>query len=433
MTDYFVDPVAEQRVLGSVIASGGGVLRDLALTAEDFAGGAHAELWKAIHAYLETGKPLTPELLVSYVREHGRAAQLAPVIVECMSGVGVPSEATWHAVGLRTLTARRRLAQAQTAVGQVAAGMPDATPEELFEAARGQLDRFTDRSVTTGGAQSFADAYLEALETWAKPDTNVLPTRWTALDEKLTGGLRPGHLCIVGARPAIGKSLMATELARQVSSRGGVVLLHSLEMTTLEVVNRIAAAVTKVPLEALTSGRTTESEMDTLGAGFDKVHTWPLTIDDRSGMTVAGIRAKARDIVHETGRLDLVVVDYLQLVRPADPKAPREQQVGSISRGLKLLAKDLGVPVVALAQVNRASEAESNRRPQMHNLRESGSIEADADEILLLHRNPPGTPEEDDDLYGKIEVNVVKNRHGATGVVELAWLPAGGTIGNLAY
>jgi replicative DNA helicase len=237
VTEYFVDPVAEQKVLGSIIASGGGVLRDLDLTVEDFAGGAHAELWRAIHGHLETGKPLTPELLLAYVREHGRATQLAPVIVECLSGVAVPSEAAWHAVGLRTLTARRRLQAAQTAIGQVAA-TPDATPEELFEAARGQLDRFTERSVATGGAQTFADAYLEAMETWAKPDTNVLPTHWAALDEKLTGGLRPGHLCIVGARPAIGKSLMATELARQVASRGGVTLLHSLEMTRLEVVNR---------------------------------------------------------------------------------------------------------------------------------------------------------------------------------------------------
>lgn len=422
------DPVAEQRVIGGVVLSAGRVLRDLRLTDEDFATPAHAELWTGLHRYLDSGKPLTPDLFMAYVRD--RRAALVPVLVECLSSVGVADEAAWHAENLRDLTGRRRLDGASLRLRQLAESPGEFTREELAEQARAIVDQATDRAVQGGGAVTFGDAYADSLDRWSRPDTNVLPTGWHDLDDLLTGGLRPGHLCIVGARPAIGKSLMATELARMVASRGTRVLVHSLEMTAEEVTDRITSSVTGIPLGTLTGGHADETEMDRLSDRLADVADWPLVIDDRPGLTVTGIRGKARDLTRE-GPLGLVIVDYLQMVRPYDLKAPREQQVASVSRGLKLLAKDLGVPVVALAQVNRASEATQNQRPRMHNLRESGAIEADADEIMLLHRNTGLAEGEEDDLYGQIEVNVEKNRHGATGIARLSWLPAGGRIGNL--
>lgn len=415
------DPVAEQRVIGAVVLSAGAVLRELRLAEEDFATPQHAELWTGLHRYMDTGKPLTPDLLAAWLRD--RRPALVPVLVECVSGVGVPQEATWFAENLRTLTARRRIEQASAALTQLATTAADLSPEELAEQARGQVDRFTNRSVDTGGVITFGDAYLNALERWSTPDTNVLPTGWTELDQMLTGGLRPGHLCIIGARPAVGKSLMGTELARQVAGRGVRTLFSSLEMRAEELTDRITSSLSRVPLAHLTAGRADEDEMERLTNGLVAVADWPLFIDDRGGLTVTGIRGKARDLTRE-GPLGLVIVDYLQMVRPYDQRAPREQQVASISRGLKQLAKDLDVPVVALAQVGR--RANETGRPAMHHLRESGAIEADADEILLLHRD-----DEDEELYGQIEVIFAKNRHGSTGTVRLAWLPAGGRIANL--
>lgn len=423
------DPQTEQRIIGGVILSAARVLRDLELTEEDFATPAHASLWAGIQSYLATGKPLTPDLFAAYVRD--RRPALLPSLVECLSGVGVPDEVPHFAVHLRTLTARRRVEQASAALVQLAQSEQDLTPEELAESARAQVDRFTDQRGERGRFATFGEAYLGSLERWSTPDTNVLPTGWVDLDDMLTGGLRPGHLTIIGARPAIGKSLMATELARAVSSRGVVTSLHSLEMTTGEVVDRIASSVTKVPLATLTGGTADRYEQEALADALPRIADWPLHIDDRSGVGVTGIRTRCRDISREAP-LGLVIVDYLQFVRAADPKAPREQQVAGISRGLKLLAKDLEVPVVALAQVNRAGSVGPRDRPRMHHLRESGAIEADADEIMLLHRNV-GLPEgEEDELYGQIEIILEKNRHGSTGPVHLSWLPAGGHIGNLS-
>lgn len=253
----------------------------------------------------------------------------------------------------------------------------------------------------------------------------MLPTGWADLDDMLTGGLRPGHLVIIGARPSVGKSLVATELARQVAARGTGVLFASLEMSCDEVTNRIAASMTRVPLSTLTGGRANDEEMDRLGTLLARVADWPLHIDDRASVGVAGIRGRAGDLARTPRGLGLVVVDYLQLITPPDLRAPREQQVASFSRALKLLAKDLGVPVVALSQINRAPMMRADKRPLMSDLRESGAIEADADEILLLHR-------EDEDPE-ELEVNVVKNRHGETGTVYLTWMPHVGTIGNRAW
>jgi replicative DNA helicase len=414
------DPAAEQRVIGSVILSSGRVLPDLHLTDEDFATPAHAELWTAVHRYLDTGKPLTPDLFAAWLRD--RRTTLVPALVECLSAVGVPNEAPWHARNLSLLTARRRIEQAAITLTRLAAAPADWTPEELAERSRAIVDQYTNRSITTGGTARYGDAYLESFERWSKPDTNVLPTGWHDLDGMLAGGLRPGHLTVIGARPAVGKSMLATELARQVASRGSLTLFCSLEMTRPEVTDRITASVTRVPLETLTAGRADPDQLEHLTHHLGRVADWPLHIDARSTITVTGIRGKARDLTRE-GPLALVIVDYLQLITPADAKAPREQQVASISRGLKLLAKDLDVPVVALAQVGRAG---TEGRAQMHHLRESGAIEADADEILLLHRD-----DTDHELYGQLEVNIVKNRHGRTDTVRLAWLPAAGRIADL--
>lgn len=413
---------AERAILGYLVISSGRDMDTLGLTGEDFRAPQHEELWNAMQAMVASGKTFDVTLLLNNLGQ--RRAALASALTECVEQACVLGTAHWHAAHLRALTMRRRIAAASSRLTEIANGTdPDITPEELAELARGQVDEHVQRQVGIGQAVSFTDAVLSGLDRWANPETNVLATNWLDLDEMLTGGLRPGHLVIVGARPGVGKSLLATELARNVAPRAGV-LFASLEMSVAEVTNRISAAMTGIPLAKLTAGGASFEELDRLAGLIGRVADWPLVIDDRASVGVAAIRGRARDLTRRPGGLGLVIVDYLQLVAPADYKAPREQQVAGVSRGLKLMAKDLGVPVVALAQVNREPAQRGDGRPRLSDLRESGAIEADADEVLLLHHD-------DEEHYGELEVIVAKNRHGSTGTVHLAWQPYAGRISNL--
>lgn len=412
----------ERAVLGAAVVSAGRLLDNLDLTGADFHAPQHEELWNAMTVMAAAGKPIDPALVMAGLGQ--RRAALAPALVECLERACLPAAAHWHAATLRSLTMRRRVTNAGAALTQLAAEAdPDLTPEQLAEMARGRVDEQVQAAANNGGVTTFLDEALAGLDRWANPETDVLPTNWLDLDEMLNGGLRPGHLIVVGARPGVGKSLLATELARNVAPRTGV-LFSSLEMSSAEVTNRVSSAMTGVPLATLTAGTATEPELERLAGIAGRAADWNLVIDDRASVGVAAIRGRARDITRRCP-LGLVIVDYLQLVAPADRAASREQQVASVSRGLKLMAKDLRVPVVALAQVNRGPTQRVDDRPRLSDLRESGSIEADADEVLFLHRN-------EEEFYGEIEVAVAKNRHGSTGAVRLAWQPYSGRIVNSA-
>lgn len=420
MTGLSHDLDAERAVLGAVLYSGGRVLDRLQLTADDFFHGPHGELWTLMHNLNDAGKPVEAAAVLAV---SDRKNVHGPTLIECVAAQ--TSSPDFYAAQLRAHTVRRRIDVAGARLQQLAATDADYEPEELIELARGLVDAQTGTGDTHASSTSLGETLVDGLERWCTPDTNVLPTGWLDLDDKLLGGLRPGHLTVIGARPSVGKSMVCTELAAKVTSLGVRTLLSSLEMSRAEVTDRIAASGTRVALAALTAGRADDEQMDKLAGFLTRAQDWPLEIDDRAGVTVSAIRGRARDLTRRPGGLGLVIVDYLQQVIPADRRAPRQEQVASISRGLKLLAKDLQVPVVALAQVNRGPTARENKRPTMSDLRESGAIEADADEVWLLHR--------DDESPHELEVNVVKNRHGATGMVPLGWHPYTGRVTNITY
>lgn len=415
------DVDAERAVIGSVLYSGGRLLDTVGLTADDFHHQVHADLWTLMNQLASSGKPVEP---TSVLAASERKAITGPAIAACVEAAS-PTSARFYADQLRGHTARRRILRAAQRLEQLSSTTADYDVPELLELARGLVDAETGTGQAANGSVSLGEAIVEGLERWCVPDTNVLPTGWLDLDDRLNGGLRPGHLTVIGARPAVGKSLVATELAANVVATGVRALFSSLEMSAAEVTDRVAASKTKVALDALTTGKADDEQMDRLSRFLARAQDWPLEIDDRSGVGMSAIRGRARDLTRRPGGLGLVIVDYLQLVAPTDRRAPREQQVASISRGLKLMAKELQVPVVALAQAKRPESGKEGRRPTMSDLRESGAIEADADEIWLLHR--------DDDKPGELEVNVVKNRHGSTGVVELGWHPYTGRILNIHY
>ena len=253
-----------------------------------------------------------------------------------------------------------------------------------------------------------------------------VPTGLVDLD-RLTGGLRAGQLIVVGARPSMGKSALALGIALHVARSTGPVLVVSAEMGRLELGDRVLAGG-GVPSDRILAARLDDVDFARQETRRAELAAVPLLIDDAPSPTLAAIRARARRQAAKGG-LALVVVDYLQLVGAEGRRDRREQEVAEISRGLKALARELAVPVVAVAQLNRAVELRADKRPMLADLRESGQLEQDADLVAFLHR--PAVYDSDSDS-GEAELIVAKHRNGPTGVVRLVWLPGRMTFVNAA-
>lgn len=253
---------------------------------------------------------------------------------------------------------------------------------------------------------------------------------FTQLDD-LTAGLNPQSLVILAARPSMGKTAFVCNIANAVATHAidasvngspgakpkGVVIF-SLEQSKLELVERLLCIRAKFNGHQLRKGELSEDDHERLLQEANWLSNLPIYIDDKPGRSVAQIAAISRRVKRRYG-LGLVVIDYLQLIEPEDRKAPREQQVAAIARRLKFLAKELDVPVLALAQLNRAVDLRQDKQPRLADLRESGAIEQDADIVMFLHRPDAYDP---DDRPGEVEVIVAKNRNGPTGIAQLVWL-----------
>lgn len=258
---------------------------------------------------------------------------------------------------------------------------------------------------------------LQALDQLSEGQTIRWETGFSGFDN-MTGGFRPGQLIVVGARPAMGKTALALTLAQNLAEAGSGVLFVSLEMSRQELAERLLSRTSMVSLSELRSGAAlkdkTREEVLKSAAILEKL---PMTIDDRSN-SLQQIAAAVR-MVRRRRKIAVVVVDYLQLVSPDDPRAPREQQVSQVSRRLKQLAREQNVAIVALSQLNRMVETRQVKRPQLSDLRESGAIEQDADVVMFLHR--PAYYAEKDKPEDYAELILAKQRNGALGVVELTW------------
>lgn len=414
--DELHDLTAERMFLGAVWHSAGRVLDDTLIVAEDFWHQPHRHLLRAFTKMRASGAPFD----ASGVRAAVAAADLAQVLgslPEVVTSGAVPQSAGWHANVLIRLAAHRRVVEAAVRVTQVADG--EREPDELAEFVRSEIDTAVALRDAVP-AESWEDHLAQALTRWVSPVQDAIPTGWHDLDELLSGGgLRPGHLTVVGARPGVGKSLVGTMLAGRTAAAGHGVYFASAEMSSAELVDRIAAAYTGVDLKDLTNRTLNEGQLGQLQRAIDRIGRWPLRLDDQVS-TVADIRRGARTTTRQPAGLGLVIVDYLQLLDAPNPggRTPRHEQVAAMSRSMKLLAREFNVPVVLLSQLNRGSTQRADKQPLISDLRESGAVEQDADEIVLLHRD-----EEDANLAGQIQLHLAKNRHGPTGTVLLRWQP----------
>jgi len=321
------------------------------------------------------------------------------------------SSAVWHAERVRDAALLRHVG----AIGanlQTLAETTTPDPDSVLDAintARGTLDALvTNDSTDTTLEQAVYDA-LASLE-----EPPGIPTPWPSYT-KVIAGWKPSSIYVIGARPGVGKSLFAQAVALDCARRGQTAMIFSLEMSRNELLLRMASAVGEVDAGRIQHRTLTPTDYQRLSAAAGNISRLPLIIDERADISVAQIRAKVRATQRRT-KVGIVIVDYLGLVRPPrnTPGNDRRVQVDAVSRGFKILAKELHVPVVVLSQLNRGPEQRATKEPVMSDLRESGSIEQDADVVTLLHRDPTGP-----DMGSTIQFLTGKNRHGPLAKTEL--------------
>lgn len=408
---------AELSVLGAVLLTGGRVLDELTLDGADFHSPAHEAIWDLMGSLHAAGRPVEAGVVAM---ELGRAeVRVDPMLIHrALETVSSPGSAPHYADLVADAALRRRLALAGTTVAELA--RDGHTGAEVLERAEALVGQAAGRS-QHAQVRFMGDTLEHTLDMLEAGPAGVIPTPWAGLND-LLGGLTPGAMYVVGARPSAGKSLVGLHLARTMAAHGAAGLV-SLEMTVDEVNMRAIAQDTGVSLTRLTRRNLTERDWQLIADRMEALSAEPLAVLDDTSATLADIRRWARAL-HRRRPLSGLVVDYLQLMhQDHGDRRDRHVFVSDMSRRLKMLAGELNIPIVVLSQLNRASEGRSDPRPRMSDLRESGSIEQDADVVLLLHRDG-------EDPAAPLEVIVAKHRNGPKGSVDLTFLGHRATVAD---
>lgn len=410
---------AECAVLGAMLLSPAAANKaaDL-LRPEDFYRAAHGLIFASLRDAVIAQEPTDTVATATRLTVAGNIGRIggATYLHDLIASVDNPASVGWHARTVVERAQMRRLVEVGTKISQIGYDI-DRDPAAAAALAAKYLSEATDIR-SSSDPVAWADITgpaIDAIEAASSAgDTPGLSTGIKLLDA-MTGGLRGGQLVVVGGRPAMGKSVLAIDWARRVAfHQKRPALIFSLEMDKAEIYNRIAAAETGVPLARITRGSLNDEQWTTIARHAGDTEAAQLFIDDSSPLTLPDIVSKARRL-HARMPLGLVVVDYLQLLTVGRRVDSREAEVAEISRTLKALARELKVPIVAAAQLNRGVEARADKRPLMSDLRESGAVEQDADIVILLYR---------DDYYDakssrprELDLIVAKHRAGPDGTV----------------
>lgn len=420
------DIAAERAVLGSVLLSKAALNDVLELvTPGDFYRHDHEFILHAVirlHGRNEPVDAITVGDELGVMGEPLRASGGLSYLHQLAGSVPVASNADYYARIVSAVATRRRLVEAAVTIG-TAARKPGEVADLVAEAHRA-LDSVTVHEPAAASHEQDVYAAVAALD--AEPG---MPTPWHDLTEAI-GGWRPGGLYYVGARPGAGKSVVGIQAALDCARRGRRAVIASLEMSKSEIYHRMLSSVGSIDSERVMHRRLIDADWQAVDKAAAHIARLPLTVDDRSAMRVMDIRAMVR-LWARREPVGLVVVDYLQLMSSGSRVESRQTEVAEFSRQLKVLARELEVPVLALSQLNRGPEHRADKKPTMADFRESGALEQDADVAILLHRDP--------DVPGELKVLVEKNRHGAGDKVltlrwegqfsrasDLKWSPAGG-------
>ncbi|MDO4550542.1 MAG: replicative DNA helicase [Planctomycetia bacterium] len=437
----------ERGILGSILLDPN-VCDDIIplLRKEDFYLEAHQILYHHLVELCGAGKQVDARILLNQLQKKGDLERIGgqAYLAEIVQSVAVTAHAKTYAEIVRDKAMLRGLIFASTNILQDAYD-PNIEISQLVSQAEERIFAVHDarRSDSVSELGEVLTEVWDKITLYTEQGGSIgLPTGFERFD-KMTGGLHPAELIILAARPSMGKTALATNIAEYVTvDQGKCAIFVSLEMTKAELLTRILCGRAGVDGQALRSGRLSYADRNKLQHTSSVMMNAKLFIDDSPSRTVSEIAAIARRIqkraIREGENLDLLVIDYLQLIQPDNPRDPRQEQVARIARRLKALARELKVPVICLSQLNRQAEEGSNHKPKMSHLRESGAIEQDADVVIFVHREEyyhTGNEEyiEKHNLKGKAEIIIAKQRNGPTGDVKLGWLANRTKFCNLAY
>ena len=415
------DVIAEQSVLGGMLLSKDAIGSVVEVLRErDFYRPAHELIYDAIVDLYGRGEPADPVTVAAELSKRGDLVRAggAPYLHTLISSVPTAANAGYYAKIIRERAIMRRLVEAGTKIVQL--GYTDeGEADDAVDQAQAEVFAVTERRASEDYvqlSQLMPQAYDEIEKIAAGVMGQGIKSGFKDLDA-LTNGFHPGNMIVLAARPAVGKSTLGLDIARHASIHNRETsVIFSLEMSRSEITMRMLAAEARVPLNNIRSGKLGEEEWAKMARRMGEISDAPMFIDDSANLSLMEIRAKSRRL-KQRHNLKLIIIDYLQLMTSGKRVENRQQEVSEFSRQLKLLAKELNVPVVAISQLNRSPEQRSDKKPMLSDLRESGSIEQDADVVILLHR---------EDLYdsqnrsGEADLIVAKHRNGPTRTITVS-------------
>ncbi len=409
---------AEQSVLGGILLSDRamyGLVIEEGLKPEDFYRERHRLIYESMLALYRETEPIDVLTVAEHLRSAGKLDEAGgkASVDELTGGVPGLGGIRRYAQIVREHALMRRLLSTTYEI-QASVLNHAAAPRDLVEQAeRAMLEvAHDDRQKDFRTIDEILDDELKKMEKLSREGTSLTgtPSGFRDLDE-ITGGFQPGNLIVIAARPSMGKSALVTNIAENAAiDHGRPVALFSLEMSETELAQRFVASQGRIKGDELRKGRVPDSKWPKILQASAKLAAAPLFIDDSSDVGIIEIRAKARRL-HQQQPLGLIIIDYLQLMRPDGRVESRVQQVGEMSRGLKILARELHVPVIALSQLNRNVEARTDKRPLLSDLRESGSVEQDSDLVAFIYRDEYYN-REDSEHEGEAEIIIAKHRNG---------------------
>ena len=405
------------------------VCDDVALVVrpEDFCDESYQILYRHLLAMHDAGKRIDMTLVLERLRTAGDLERIGGVnsLTEVLESVPHAAHATHYADIVRDKAMLRSLIDAGSDILREAYDAFD-EPRQLVSRAEERIFSILERRTNTE-AKGISDVLQEALSRMDARMKNEhalggVETGFTELDS-LCGGLHNSELSILAARPSMGKTAIAMNIAEHVSMNLKMpVLFVSLEMACLELADRLLCSSARVNGHRLRNGTISQEDRRRLVQKSSEISSAPLFIDDAPGRTLTEIAAVARRLKRKQG-LSLIVIDYLQLIEPDNPRDPRQEQVARIARRLKMMSRELDIPVLCLAQLNRQAEASRDNRPRLNHLRESGAIEQDADVVFFVHREEyyQTNDEDRERTKGQAEIIIAKQRNGPVGDIKLLW------------
>ena len=428
---------AEESLLGALLLSREvvGQVSELGVQVEHFYKPAHQHIYSAIRGLMATGQPVDIVTVADELRRNGLIEEIggSQALLELQNATPAISNASRYAKIVQDTAVLRRLISVAGEITEIAYMEPDDVTKALDEAETKVFEVAEDRVIdSTRPLSDLLPLAMDKLqETFERGDSITgAATGFNDLDEILSG-LQPSTLNIIGARPAMGKTAIGLGIATNVAKNTQKpVLVFSLEMGHAELTQRILSSEAEVESQKLRSGRLVEADWTKIGRAINRIDSVPLYLDDNPRVTVMEIRAKARRLKARHGGLALIMIDYLQLMSGGMNSENRQLEVSEISRGLKVLARELDVPIIALSQLSRNLESRADKRPMLADLRESGSLEQDADVVMFLYRDEVYNRDSPD--KASAELIIAKHRSGPTGVARLVWRGQYTKFGNAA-